>query len=180
MFVQTCHKHKQRFLRLSISVGLLAVPSEIYGTRPDAIFDSVREVSFPISLSSPLTLQWMPIAIAAHGKFSRYGPRDRAQAQISLLHRKHRAYQSLNSSLQQRHQAISNDVLYDIIMAIMTESRLADVEAANAHLVGYEIAVQLRGGLRSIVLASSATQSTYMSHIMPYLTCLLIQSPGRR
>lgn len=61
-------------------------------------------------------------------------------------------------------------------MAIITESRLADAKASNAHLLGYEIAVRLRGGLRSIILGSSATQTSHMSHIMPYLACQPVPS----
>lgn len=115
--------------------------------------------------------------IAAHGRFSGYGhPQERARTQTALLRRKQRAYQSLSDALQNNHQLVPDEVLGGIIMAIITESRLADAEASNAHLIGYEIAVQLRGGLRSIILASSATQTSHMSHIMPYLACQPVAS----
>lgn len=110
--------------------------------------------------------------IAAHGRFSGYGhPQDQSRTQTALLRRKHRAYQSLNEALQRSYRSVPDDVLGGIIMAIITESRLADAEASNAHLLGYEIAVRLRGGLRSIILGSSHTQTSHMSHIMPYLAC---------
>jgi hypothetical protein len=161
--------------RASNLIDLLVVPNNVYGTRFDTIFSSVRDVSFPISLSSPLTLQWM--LIAAHGRFSGYGlPDDQARKKTALLRRKHRAYRSLNDALQQSSRVVADEVLGGIIMAIITESRLADVEASNAHLLGYEIAVRLRGGLRSIILASSATQTSHMSHIMPYLACQPVAS----
>lgn len=115
--------------------------------------------------------------IAAHGRFSRYGhPDDQARTQTALLRRKHGAYQSLNDALQRSHRSVPDEVLGGIIMAIITESRLADAEASNAHLLGYEIAVRLRGGLRSIILGSSATQTSHMSHIMPYLACQPVAS----
>ncbi|GAM43748.1 hypothetical protein TCE0_060f18811 [Talaromyces pinophilus] len=115
--------------------------------------------------------------VAAHGIFSTYGhPQHEARTQTALLRRKHRAYQSLNEALQRNHQSVPDDVLGGIIMAIITESRLADAKASNAHLLGYEIAVRLRGGLRSIILGSSATQTSHMSHIMPYLACQPVPS----
>jgi hypothetical protein len=115
--------------------------------------------------------------IAAHGRFSGNGhPQDQARTKTALLRRKHRAYQSLNDALQRSHQAVPDEVLGGIIMAIITESRLSDVEASNSHLLGYEIAVRLRGGLRSIILGSSATQSSHMAHIMPYLACQPVAS----
>ncbi|EED14007.1 conserved hypothetical protein [Talaromyces stipitatus ATCC 10500] len=156
---------------------LLTVPSSVYGTRSDAIFSSVCDVSFPISLSSPMTLQWM--LIAAHGRFARNAlPGNQSQMQLSLLHRKARAYQSLNYALQRSQQAISDELLGGIIMAIITESRLADPKASNSHLLGYEAALHLRGGLRNIILASSAKMTTYLSHIMPYLVCPPVTSQG--
>ena len=94
--------------------------------------------------------------ITAHGKMLRDGQSYQAQvSQSAYLDRKYRAYQSLNEAVHQSRGVVSDAVIGCIIMAIVSESRLSKAEATNAHLLfSYETAVRLRGGLRSIILAS--------------------------
>ncbi|EAW11913.1 uncharacterized protein ACLA_006710 [Aspergillus clavatus NRRL 1] len=152
---------------------LLRVPSRVYGTRPDTVFSSVRDVSFPISLSSSLTLQWM--LIAAHGLFT-HQPMG-SSISLSLTHRKHHAYRLLKDALNRSGGVITDEILGGIIMAAITESRLSDPAASGAHLQGYEGALRARGGLRASLLLCSIP-AVRIAHIMPYMVCEPPQDPA--
>ncbi|KAL4874317.1 hypothetical protein BJY04DRAFT_212157 [Aspergillus karnatakaensis] len=142
---------------------LLHVPSQVYGARPDSEFSAVRDVSFPISLGSSLTMWWM--LIAANGLFTNTSG---GLVRTSVARRKQRAYKLLNDAISQNHGRVTDEVLGGIIMAAITEARLSDPVAANAHLRGYEAALAARGGLRAS-LASCSLPALQMAHLMPYL-----------
>ncbi|KAL2793260.1 hypothetical protein BJX66DRAFT_231495 [Aspergillus keveii] len=152
---------------------LLHVPARVYGTRSDTIFSSVRDVSFPISLGSSLTLWWM--LIAANSLFTNAGS---TNGQVSTVERKQRAYQLLNEALRQSAGQITDEILGGIIMAAITEARLLDPVATNAHLQGFEAAIRSRGGLRSSLL-SCAIPALRFAHVMPYLVCGPVQDTGQ-
>ncbi|KAJ0416884.1 hypothetical protein BJY00DRAFT_217564 [Aspergillus carlsbadensis] len=152
---------------------LLHVPARVYGTRSDTIFSSVRDVSFPISLGSSLTIWWM--LIAANGLFTNAGNTD---GQMSVVERKQRAYQLLKESLRHSGGQITDDILGGIIMAAITEARLLDPEATNAHLQGFEAGIRSRGGLR-LSLLRCAIPALRFAHVMPYLVCDPVQDTGQ-
>ncbi|KAL3441775.1 hypothetical protein BJX65DRAFT_313507 [Aspergillus insuetus] len=151
---------------------LLHVPSMVYGTEIASALNPVRDVSFPISLSSDLTMRWM--LIAADGLFT--NNRTGGSTQMSLMRRKDQAYRKLNESLRQNNGVITDAVLGGIIMAGLTETRLMDPFASNAHLQGFEAAVRARGGLEASVRNSN--QSLRLSHLMPYVVCTPLNSDG--
>ncbi|KAL4864084.1 hypothetical protein BDV12DRAFT_17067 [Aspergillus spectabilis] len=143
---------------------LLHVPARVYGNRPEATFSAVRDLSFPISLGSSLTMWWM--LIAATGLFTDKG--ERSEIQSSLVRRKQQAYQLMNDYISQSGGRVSDEILGGIIMAAITEARLSDARAANAHLQGFEAAISARGGLKAS-LASCSISALRMAHLMPYL-----------
>ncbi|KAL3463729.1 hypothetical protein BJX64DRAFT_115860 [Aspergillus heterothallicus] len=151
---------------------LLHVPARVYGTRSDTIFSAVRDVSFPISLGSSLTMWWM--LIAANGLFTNTGNVD---GQMSVVERKQRAYQLLNEALRHSGGQTTDEILGGIIMAAITEARLLDPTATNAHLQGFEAAILSRGGLRASLLAC-AIPALRFAHVMPYLVCGPVQDLG--
>ncbi|KAL2851046.1 hypothetical protein BJY01DRAFT_122047 [Aspergillus pseudoustus] len=151
---------------------LLRVPVHVYGTRTDTIFSAVRDVSFPISLGSSITMWWM--LIAANGLFTNTGTSD---GKMSVVERKHRAYQLLNDALRQSSGQVTDEILGGIIMAAITEARLLDPEATNAHLQGFEGAIRSRGGLRASLLGC-AIPALRFAHMMPYLVCGPVQDMG--
>ncbi|KAL3462117.1 hypothetical protein BJX64DRAFT_148480 [Aspergillus heterothallicus] len=152
---------------------LLHVPSKVYGTVLDSIFNPVRDISFPISLNSEQTMKWM--LIAADGLFA--NNRTSGDTRMSLMRRKDNAYRMLNDAMAQNSGIVSDDLLGGIIMATITESRLLDPFASNAHLQGFEAAVRARGGLEASV-ATSSSRALAMSHVMPYMVCAPLQSDG--
>ncbi|KAL4886865.1 hypothetical protein BJY04DRAFT_176730 [Aspergillus karnatakaensis] len=141
---------------------LLQVPARVYGTHPIPIFSSVRDVSFPISLGSALTMHWM--LIAANGLFTNSGQRDK----LLLAQRKQQAYELLNDTLARSGGSITDEVFGGIVMAAITEARLSDLTACSAHLQGFEAAISIRGGLRASLLAC-ASPALRLAHLMPYL-----------
>jgi hypothetical protein len=92
------------------------------------------------------------------------------EARMNFFRRKNRAYQSLNNALSRDGGKVSDALLGGIIMATITESRLSDSAACNAHLQGYEAAIRARGGLRNSLLVCS-TPALTIAHLMPYLVC---------
>ncbi|KAL4898995.1 hypothetical protein BDW74DRAFT_120402 [Aspergillus multicolor] len=141
---------------------LLQVPARVYGTRTDTIFSAVRDVSFPISLGSSLTMWWM--LIAANGVFSDYGDNNQ------VTRRKRQAYRLLSGHIDDGRGKVDDATLGGIIMAAITEARLSAPTACHAHLNGYEAAICARGGLRESLI-SSTIPALRMAHIMPYLVC---------
>ncbi|KAL2840275.1 hypothetical protein BJY01DRAFT_250054 [Aspergillus pseudoustus] len=152
---------------------LLHVPSRVYGTVLDSIFNPVRDISFPISLGSAQTMRW-PL-IAADGLFT--SSRTRGDTQISLIRRNDQAYRMLNECLAQNNGVVSDDLLGGIIMATITKSRLLDPFASNAHLQGFEAAVRVRGGLEASLVQCSS-RALGMAHVMPYSVCALLKYDG--
>jgi hypothetical protein len=55
-------------------------------------------------------------------------------------------------------------------MGAVTEARLSDSKACNAHILGFEAAIRNRGGLRASLLAC-AFPAQRLSHLTPYLMC---------
>ncbi|KAH8699108.1 hypothetical protein BGW36DRAFT_358616 [Talaromyces proteolyticus] len=145
---------------------LTGVSRDVYGTRGDAVFNPVRDISFALSLRSSMTLQWMLIAAAAFVAGRRgEGP------SASIFRRKSIAYQTMRKNLidSPAKGPVSDDLVDMLIMATMTESRISQRDASNIHLKGYERAVQTRGGLRKMILASKTHIILFTSHLMPYL-----------
>ncbi|KAL4930427.1 uncharacterized protein BDV17DRAFT_289655 [Aspergillus undulatus] len=141
---------------------LLEIPARAYGTRPDTIVSAVRDVSFPISLASSLTLWWMLVAADALLTSG-----ERAE---SVAWRKRRAYRLLSGYIEEAKGEVSDEVMGGIIMAAITEARLSDPIACHAHLKGYEAAIDARGGLRTS-LACRSIPPLRFAHLMPYLVC---------
>ncbi|CEL06533.1 hypothetical protein ASPCAL09706 [Aspergillus calidoustus] len=152
---------------------LLHVPGKVYGTEIASIFNPVRDVSFPISLSSDLTMRWM--LIAADGLFT--NNRTSGDTQVSLMRRKGQAYRRLNDAICENNGAVTDAVLGGIIMAGITESRLMDPFASKTHLQGFEAALRARGGLEASLRATS-NRALRMSHVMPYVVCTPLKSDG--
>ncbi|RDW61158.1 uncharacterized protein DSM5745_10656 [Aspergillus mulundensis] len=144
------------------ATDLLQVPARVYGTRTDTVFSAVRDVSFPISLGSSLTMWWM--LIAADGIFANNGDNNQ------VAWRKRQAYRLLNGQIQDGRGRVDDPTLGGIIMAAITEARLSAATACHAHLNGYEAAVRARGGLRASLI-TSILPALRMAHIMPYLVC---------
>ncbi|KAL4790117.1 hypothetical protein BDV19DRAFT_394361 [Aspergillus venezuelensis] len=144
---------------------LLEIPPRAYGTRPDTVFSAVRDVSFPISLGSSLTIWWM--LIAADGLFAVNGQRE------NVVFRKRRAYRLLNAHVKDCKGEINDDIMGGVIMAAITEARLLDPIACNAHLKGYEAAIHARGGLAAS-LSSCTIPALRLAHLVPYLVCPLL------
>ncbi|KAL2844424.1 hypothetical protein BJX68DRAFT_277777 [Aspergillus pseudodeflectus] len=136
---------------------LLHVPSRVYGTEIASIFNPVRDVSFPISLSSDLTMRWM--LIAADGLFT--NDRTGGDTQVSLMRRKGQAYRRLNDAICENNGA----------------SRLMDPFASNTHLQGFEAALGARGGLEAS-LKTASKRALRMSHVMPNVVCTPLKSDG--
>lgn len=151
---------------MSNQTDLTVVSRDVYGTRSDAIFNPVRDISFALSLRSPMTLQWMLIAAAGFVAGRRgEGP------PLAIFRRKSIAYQTLRKKLGNSPTGPISDELIDVlIMATMTESRISQRDASNIHLRGYERAVQTRGGFKKMILASP-TPLLFTSHLMPFLIC---------
>ncbi|KAL4886104.1 hypothetical protein BJY04DRAFT_229278 [Aspergillus karnatakaensis] len=142
---------------------LVEVPARVYGTRPDAIFSPVRDVSFPNALTFSLTMRWMLIAASAL-----YANTSMTIGGMTLANRKHDAYQRLNEAIDLSDGIVTDEVLGGIIMATMTEARLADPTAAKAHLQGYEAAIRARGGIRASLIACGLP-ALRITHLLPYL-----------
>ncbi|KAL4959699.1 uncharacterized protein BDV14DRAFT_205446 [Aspergillus stella-maris] len=149
---------------------LLEIPPRVYGTRPGTVFSAVRDVSFPISLGSSLTIWWM--LIAADRLFAVNGQRE------NVVFRKRRAYRLLNAHVKDCKGRINDEILGGVIMAAITEARLFDPIACNAHLKGYEAAIQARGGLAASLLSCNIP-ALRLAHLMPYLVCPLLPTGGR-
>ncbi|KAH8691816.1 hypothetical protein BGW36DRAFT_362887 [Talaromyces proteolyticus] len=145
---------------------LTGVSRDVYGIRGDAVFNPVRDISFALSLRSSMTLQWMLIAAAGF-----VAGRRGEGLSASIFRRKSIAYQTMRKNLiNSPAKGPVSDYLVDmLIMATMTESRLSQRDASNIHLRGYERAVQTRGGLRKMILASKTHLILFTSHLMPYL-----------
>ncbi|KAJ0418823.1 hypothetical protein BJY00DRAFT_173741 [Aspergillus carlsbadensis] len=152
---------------------LLHVPSKVYGTQIASILNPVRDVSFPISLSSDLTMRWM--LIAADGLFT--NNRAGGGTRVSLMRRKDQAYRRLNQAIRENNGSVTDGLLGGIIMAGITEARLMDPFASNTHLQGFEAALQARGGVEASV-RNSSNRGLRVSHLMPYLVCTPLTSDG--
>ncbi|KAL4951922.1 hypothetical protein BDW69DRAFT_196093 [Aspergillus filifer] len=114
---------------------------------------------------SLLTIWWM--LIAADGLFAVNG-----QTQ-NVVFRKRRAYRLLNSHVKECKGKVTDEVMGGVIMAAITEARLLDPIACNAHLKGYEAAIHARGGLTAS-LSSCTIPALRLAHLMPYLVCPLL------
>ncbi|KAL2801588.1 hypothetical protein BJX63DRAFT_417032 [Aspergillus granulosus] len=88
----------------------------------------------------------------------------------SILCRKQQLYQTLNTALRQNPDTVSDDLLGDIIMAAVTESRIPDMAACRVHFRGFEEAIRIRGELENSLRAAS-TKALQLAHLMPYIVC---------
>jgi hypothetical protein len=129
------------------------------------MYNAVRDVSFPVALGSRLTTWWM--LIAADALFANNSVANR---QISVMHRKHRIYRYFSTLLDESGGRVTNEILGGITMGALTEARLSDLTACNAHIQGFEAAIRNRGGLRASLLAC-ASPAQHLSHLTPYLMC---------
>lgn len=118
-------------------------------------------------LGSSLMMWW--VLIAADGLFARPGA-DRADYVDTVAGRKGQAYRLLKYSLSQNAGKVTDDILAGIIMAAVTEARLSDPMACQAHLKGYEAAIQARGGLKRSLMDCQIPASR-LAHLMPYIVC---------
>ncbi|OJJ54173.1 hypothetical protein ASPSYDRAFT_492133 [Aspergillus sydowii CBS 593.65] len=117
-----------------------------------------------MSLGSSLMMRW--VLIAADGLIAHTNP---GHAD-TVARRKGQAYQLLKHSLSQNQGKITDDVLSGIIMAAVTEARLSDPMACNAHLKGYEAAIEARGGIKRSLM-DCEIPALGMAHLMPYFVC---------
>ncbi|EXJ72346.1 uncharacterized protein A1O5_04850 [Cladophialophora psammophila CBS 110553] len=139
---------------------------EIYGTNRNPGFSPVRDISFRQALLGSYTLQWM--IISAEALLTRYrgGPEPQ-----SLFRRKAAAYLALNRHLQNfSREKITDQFVNGIVMAIITESRIAAPEVANIHLRAWEAVLKTGGGLKQVI-AASPQPFDQMGCLMPYLIC---------
>ncbi|OAP54543.1 hypothetical protein AYL99_10991 [Fonsecaea erecta] len=136
----------------------------MYGTRSDALFSSVREVSLVNTLKSPFVLQWM--VVNAQGVLiSLKGDHEPP----SFFRRKALAYLTLKARLEASPgDQLPDDFINGIIMATVAESRISPPGVSNVHFKAYEAVVTARGGLKAILLASTAP-IPYTCHFMPYV-----------
>lgn len=118
-------------------------------------------------LGSSLMMWW--VLIAADGLFAHPGA-DRADHADTVAGRKGQAYRLLKYSLSQNAGKVTDNILAGIIMAAITEARLSDPIACQAHLKGYEAAIQARGGLKRSLMDCQIS-ATRMAHLMPYIVC---------
>ncbi|KAL2839504.1 hypothetical protein BJY01DRAFT_250458 [Aspergillus pseudoustus] len=144
------------------------VPALVYGTRPDTVFCSVRDGSFPMACLSDLALRW--ILIAAESTFAPSQGGSPISRRSSALRRKQHIYQAMGMALNQSPHAISDNLLGGMIMATVTESRIPDPAACHVHFEGYERAICIRGGLDSSLRVSSV-KALRLAHLMPYIVC---------
>ncbi|KIX95168.1 uncharacterized protein Z520_09084 [Fonsecaea multimorphosa CBS 102226] len=117
------------------------------------------------SLTSPFVLQWMVVNAQGLLISLRGG-----QEPVSFFRRKALAYLTLKDRLEgSRGESLPDDFIMGIIMATVAESRISPPGVSNVHLKAYEAVVAGRGGLRSIILASSAGPIPSTCHFMPYI-----------
>jgi hypothetical protein len=105
--------------------------------------------------------------IAADALFANISVGDR---QLSVMSRKHRIYRYFSTLLDESGGRVTDEILGGIIMGAVTEARLSDSTAWNAHIQGFESAIRDRGGLRASLVACGFPALRF-SHLMPYLMC---------
>ncbi|KAH8799133.1 hypothetical protein F5884DRAFT_686943, partial [Xylogone sp. PMI_703] len=157
-------KDLKRDAQLFLQFYLMNMSERAYGIKENALFCPVREVSFAIAQTSPLTVDWMILTAETWLDTLRGN-----QASLSTIRRKSLVYKSLQKALMGISKP-SDAMLNGIIMAVIAESRISAPGIAAVHLRGYEEVIRARGSLRKMILSSSSP-FPYTSHVMPYLLC---------
>lgn len=132
------------------------------------MFSPVREVSLDKAAISAPTLQWMIIS-AQWSIAQKSGNKE--DPHLSFFQRKAKAYRDMNRQLGARPSGdkVPEEVIYGIIMLLITESRGASPRITKIHLKAYEIAVETRGGIDEMIRGSPLAPFEYAAHLMPYL-----------
>ncbi|KAH8805106.1 hypothetical protein F5884DRAFT_440481 [Xylogone sp. PMI_703] len=157
-------KHLKRDSQQLLQFYLINMPERAYGIKPNAVFCPVREVSFAVAQTSPLTLEWMILTAESWLDALRGN-----QISLSTVRRRSAVYKLLQKSVLESSKP-SDAVISGIIMAAIAESRISGPETAAVHFRGYEEAMRASKGLKKMIISSSAS-FPYTSHLMPYLLC---------
>ncbi|KAL2822467.1 hypothetical protein BJX63DRAFT_121815 [Aspergillus granulosus] len=145
----------------------LSMSTEIYGTSRTPYFSSIRDLVIPTCHFAPLVLQWTLIEAEAYVRRNM----DPFQAKGTFtLQRAIGAYQAINSYIETCNGNVTDELLSGIVMAIVTEFRLNGSALARVHMRGYEELVEMRGGIKKILL-NAPVPLMLAGQIMPYIMC---------
>jgi len=135
---------------------LSAVGGLVYGTRPDAMFCPVRDVTFVNASKHPLVLQWVIIGSEAY-----LAARQGLPEPATLFRRKVQVYREMNDKLSHPVERCSEGTFIAITGAIIIDSRAIGAKVASMHLRGLEMLVRHRGGLESFYRENPSTYGVF-------------------